>query len=95
MPSTTPKADTSASTGTTTGGTTPTTPNPTFPLTGIFLQEGSTQTASNLPLAINFTDSFLIRGEALSTYLKTIPNTTRFCLAGKFSSYNKALVVTA
>jgi hypothetical protein len=95
MPATTPKADTSASTGTTTGGQTTTSKNPTFPLNGIFLQEGSTQTTSNLPLAINFSDSFLVRGEALSTYLKTIPNTTRFCLAGKFAAYNKTLVVSA
>lgn len=96
MPSTTPRASSNASTGTGTGTTsTPTNKNPTFPLPGIFLQEGSNQTNSNLVLALDFKDSFLIRGDALSTYLKTIPNTTRFCLVGRYSSFNKALVMTA
>lgn len=100
MPATTPRTDTSASTGITSGsgsgsGTGNSSANPAFPLSGIFIQEGPTQTNSNLVLAIDFNDSFLIRGEALSTYLKTIPNTTRFCLVGKYTSYTKALILSA
>ncbi len=96
MPSATPKADKALSSTGTTGGTgTTSTNNPTFPLSGIFIQEGSTQTNSNLVLAVDFNDSFLIRGAELSTYLKTVPNTTRFCLVAKYTAYSRSLLVTA
>ncbi len=94
MPSTTPKALSNASSEDS-GTTTNTSANPTFPLTGIFLQEGSTQTQTNLVLPLDFNDSFMLRGAALSTYLKTVPNTTRFCLVGRYATNNRALILTA
>lgn len=77
---------------------TPTYQEPTFPLSGIFIQEGSVQTKTNITLPVNFSDSFLIRGKELSTYLRTIPNTTKFCLVGKYnyeSNSDKFLVMSA
>lgn len=65
--------------------TTPTYTEPTFPLTGTFIQEGSTRSNTNVSLPVDFTDSFLIRGQALSVYLRTIPNTTKFCIVGKYN----------
>lgn len=62
-------------------------PEPTYPLSGIFIQEGTTQTNANLTLPITFNDSFLIRGLALSKYLRTIPVTTKICLVGRYA-YN-------
>lgn len=58
---------------------------PTFPLNGIFIQEGATQSLNYFSLPINFTDSFMVRGLALSKYLRSLPNTTRFCLVGKYT----------
>lgn len=60
-------------------------PNPTYPLAGTFLQEGAVRTTTNFSLPLNFSDSFMLRGDALSTYLRGIPNTTKFCLVGKFN----------
>lgn len=74
------------------GSTTPTNsnvyPDPTFPLAGIFVQEGTVQTKTQFSLPLTFTDSFLVRGDVLSQYLKTVPTTTRFCLVSKFTYSN-------
>ncbi|MFL5785456.1 MAG: hypothetical protein ACJ76H_12635, partial [Bacteriovoracaceae bacterium] len=73
-------------------------PNPTFPLSGIFVQEGSVKTNNNFALPIDFNDSFLVRGDALSTYLRAIPNTTKFCIVGKFNylaNTDKFLILAA
>jgi hypothetical protein len=73
-------------------------PNPSFPLSDIFVQEGANQTSTFFSLPLNFTDSFLIRGESLSTYLRNIPNTTRFCLVSKFTysvGSDKFLILSA
>lgn len=73
-------------------------PDPTFAFSGIFIQEGSTQTSSAFPLPLNFNDSFLIRGSNLSQYLRTIPNTTKLCLVGKYTysaNSNRYLVLSA
>ena len=59
-------------------------PEPTFTPSGIFVQEGGVQSSTQFALALDFTDSFLIRGKTLSQYLRTIPNTTHFCLVGKY-----------
>lgn len=67
------------------GNTTPTFGEPTYPLSGTFIQEGSTRSNTNITLPVNFSDSFLIRGQALSVYLRALPNTTKFCLVGKYS----------
>jgi hypothetical protein len=83
-----PAATTSkiSSSNSTTGTTTTTTYNdPTFPLSTIFLQEGTTQTSTGLTLPYAFSDSFLIRGSALSQYLRTIPTSTKFCMVAKYN----------
>lgn len=91
----------SATDGTTSGSsgtTTSTYPNPTFPLSGIFVQEGTVQTKTSFSLPLNFNDTFMVRGDSLSTYLRTIPNTTKFCLVGKFnytSGTDKFLLLSA
>lgn len=72
--------------------------DPTFPIAGIFVQEGGTQTTTQFSLPLNFTDSFLIRGSSLSQYLRTVPNTTKFCLVTKYTyttGYNKFLILSA
>lgn len=58
---------------------------PEYPLAGTFIQEGATRTNTNFVLPVDFIDSFLIRGKALSLYLRTIPTTTKLCLVGKFN----------
>ncbi|HXH76732.1 MAG TPA: hypothetical protein VNJ08_17310 [Bacteriovoracaceae bacterium] len=58
---------------------------PTFPLSGVFVQEGTTRTNGNFPLPVNFTDSFLLRGLTLSKFLRTVPSSTRFCVTGKYN----------
>ncbi len=60
-------------------------PEPSFPLPGIFIQQSSIQTSTNLSLAKSFVDSFFIRGKALSELLRKLPNTTKFCVVGKYS----------
>lgn len=73
-------------------------PNPTYPLSGTFVQEGAVRTTTSFVLPLDFNDTFMIRGDALSTYLKTIPNTTKFCLVGKFnyiSGTDKFLILAA
>lgn len=95
MPSTTQKAlkaSTDSGTGT---ETTNKTPNPTYPVTGIFLQEGSLTSNIQITIPVDFNDSFLIRGAELSTYLKTIPNTTKFCLVARYQFTNKSLILSA
>ncbi len=57
---------------------------PSFSQSTTFIQEGTTKTSLNLPLAVNFNDSFLIRGLELSKLLKKIPNTTKICLVAKY-----------
>jgi hypothetical protein len=59
--------------------------DPSFPFTSIFIQEGSLQTPASFSVPLNFSDSFLIRGAALSQFLRTVPNTTQICLVGKYS----------
>lgn len=98
MPTSTPPAVKESSIKNPGTETTPTYQEPNFPLTGIFLQEGAVQSLSNLALPVNFTDSFLIRGKALSVYLRTIPNSTKFCLAGRYNyegGKDKFLVLSA
>jgi hypothetical protein len=73
-------------------------PDPNFSIDGIFVQEGATQTKTNFSLPINFSDSFLIRGKEISQYLRTIPNTTRFCLVNKYTNVpgsDRYLLLTA
>lgn len=79
-------------------GTTTTYGDPTFPLDGIFLQESAVQTKTNFNLPVDFSDSFLIRGKSLSTFLRTVPVSTKFCLTGNFtyiSGTNRFLVLAA
>ena len=88
-------ADNVTGTDTPTGSTYP---NPTYPLSGTFVQEGAVRTTTSFVLPIDFNDSFLIRGDALSTYLRKLPNTTKFCLVGKFnyiSGSDKFLILAA
>jgi hypothetical protein len=59
-------------------------PDPTFTNNGIFVQEGGLQSSTQFSLPLDFSDSFLVRGTSLSKYLRTLPNTTRFCLVGKY-----------
>jgi hypothetical protein len=76
-----------ASNSTTSGGTT-TNMNyqePAYPYPGTFLQQNSTQTNTTLSLPLDFSDSFLVRGKTLSQYLRKLPNTTKFCLVGKYT----------
>ncbi len=78
--------------------TTPTYGEPTYPLGGIFVQEGATQSSTNFAVPLEFSDSFLIRGSALSKYLRGLGNTTKFCLVGKYnyvSGANRFLVLSA
>lgn len=73
-------------------------PAPTFPLQGSFLQQSGTQTQSILTLGLNFNDSFMVRGKELSEYLSKLPNTTKFCLVGKYTynaSKDKFLLLAA
>lgn len=77
---------------------TPTYQEPTFPLSGIFIQEGTVQTKTNITLPVDFDDSFLLRGKELSLYLRTVPNTTKFCLVGRYNyeaGSDKFLVMSA
>ena len=88
----------STATGGTNSGSSSNYTEPTFPLSGIFVQEGATQTLNYFSLPINFTDSFMVRGLALSQYLRTLPNTTRFCLVGKYtysSGNDRFLILSA
>lgn len=58
---------------------------PSFPFPGTFIQQGSVQTSTNLNLPKTFVDSFLIRGKSLSELLRKLPNTTKFCIVGKYN----------
>lgn len=64
---------------------TPNYPEPSFPLTGTFITEGGQNTSSNFALPTDFTDSFQIRGKALSQYIRSISNSTKLCLVSKFN----------
>ncbi len=77
----------SSVTGGTSGGSTTLYSEPTYPIDNTFVQEGGVQTTTNFSLPVNFSDSFLIRGKNLSVFLRTLPNTTAFCLVGKYK-YN-------
>ena len=71
---------------------------PTYPMAGSFLQANGTQTQGNLAIPLTYTDSFLIRGLTLSQYVRTLPNTTKFCVVGKFNytaGEDKFLIVSA
>lgn len=90
-----PMVNSNNTTGT---GTTTNYSEPAFPLSTTFIQEGAVQSSSSLVLPVSFTDSFLIRGKTLSTYLRTIPTSTKFCLVGKYnyiSGSDKFLVLSA
>lgn len=99
MPSSTaPSVKTNSSTDDSSDSTTPLYQEPSFPIDGIFLQEGSVQTATQFTLPVDFNDSFLIRGKSLSLYLRKIPNSTNICLVGKYnyiSGQDKFLVLSA
>lgn len=69
----------------TTSGTTSTYGEPAFSLSGTFIQQGAVQTATNLNLPKTFVDSFLIRGKTLSELLRKLPNTTKFCVVGRYN----------
>lgn len=89
MPTATaPAVNSNNSTETTSGsnsGSGTTYQDPTYPLSGTFVQEGATRTNTIFSLPVDFTDSFLIRGKTLSQYLRTIPLTTKICLVGKYN----------
>ncbi|WPU66377.1 hypothetical protein [Peredibacter starrii] len=98
LPTATPPAVKSGSTTDPGTGTTPTYSEPTYPLSGIFIQEGAVQSTTNVTLPVSFTDSFLVRGKNLSVYLRTLPNTTKFCMVGKYtylSGSDQFLILTA
>jgi hypothetical protein len=59
-------------------------PEPNYPLNGIFIQEGENQSLTHFTLALNFSDTFLIRGKSLSLYLKNLSESTKLCLVTKF-----------
>jgi hypothetical protein len=74
---------------------------PSYPLAGIFIQEGAIQTSGGINIPVNFNDSFLVRGGPLSRYLRTIPLSTNFCLVANYLSevgsqrFNRFLVLSA
>lgn len=82
-------------------GETPSGPSyqePTFPLTGIFIQEGAVRSTSSISMPVTFSDSFLIRGKVLSQYLRTLTSSTKFCLVGKYNyvpNYDRFLILSA
>lgn len=85
MPETTPSGvNTSRSTGNNNSNDS-TYGEPAFPQTGIFLQESAVQTTATLNLRKDFNDSFLIRGKALSLYLRKVSNSTKFCMVTKYN----------
>lgn len=96
--STAPKLDSannSSGTGNTTSGNVY--PDSAFPLAGIFLQEGVSQSLSNFPLPMDFSDSFLVRGSAVSQFLRNVPSSTNFCFSAKFviNSVDEYLILSA
>lgn len=60
-------------------------PPPNFPVSGVFIQEGATQSAANFLLPLNFNDSFLLRGKPLHDYLLSLPESVRMCVVFKFN----------
>lgn len=71
---------------------------PTFPFSNTFVQEGGVQSNNYFSLNLDFTDSFLVRGKELSLFLRNIPNTTKFCLVGKYTyspGNDKFLILSA
>ena len=71
---------------------------PTFPFTNTFVQESGVQSTNYFSLNLDFSDSFLLRGKDLSVFLRKVPNTTKFCLVGKYTyspGNDKFLVVSA
>ena len=96
--STAPSVKDSSNTTNNTGTNNTAYPEPAYTTTGIFVQEGGSQSSTQFAVPLNFTDSFLLRGKSLSVYLRTLPNTTRFCLVGKYnftSGSNKFLILSA
>ena len=83
--STAPSLNLGSNSSTTPTPVTPTYAEPTFPLPGIFVQEGALRSSTNFSIPLDFNDSFLIRGKELSQFLRTLPNSTKFCLSGKFN----------
>ncbi|HXH31068.1 MAG TPA: hypothetical protein VNJ01_09670 [Bacteriovoracaceae bacterium] len=78
--------------------TKPTYAEPVYPLEGTFLQEGAVRTSTILTVPLDFSDSFMVRGKDLSLYLRKLPNTTKFCLVGKYNHIpgsDKFLLMTA
>src|SRR3990167_576844 len=61
-----------------------------------FLQEGTRKDSVSLSFPSDFDDSFLIRGNVLSSFLRKIPFESKFCLALNFnaSTDNKLLVMS-
>ncbi len=71
---------------------------PAYPLSGTFIQQSSVQTQGDLSLPLNFSDSFMIRGLALSQYVRKLPNTTKFCIVAKYnytSGQDRFLIISA
>jgi hypothetical protein len=62
-----------------------------------FLQEGATQTFTNLTLASTFIDSFYLRGNDVNDYVAITSNGTSMCLVAYYPSSvdNKLLVLSA
>lgn len=92
------KATSAGANDNSTDATTSSYPNPKYPLTGTFVQEGTVKTTTSFVLPLDFNDTFMIRGDALSTYLRKIPNTTKFCVVGKYnyiSGTDKFLLLAA
>lgn len=84
--------------GGTTGGTTTAYAEPTFPLSGTFIQEGATRSLTSISMPVDFVDSFLVRGKTLSQYLRTLPTSTKFCMVGSYtyiSGTQKFLIMSA
>lgn len=73
-------------------------PDPSFPLTGVFITEGGQNYATNFSIPTDFNDSFRLRGKVVSQYLRTITPSTKLCLVSKFnygSGSDKFLLLSA
>lgn len=104
MPSTVERSNLSAPSTTTTGGSnsgsgngTTVPPTTSFPFPKSFFQESGVQSDSTLNILTSFSDSFLIRGQSLSTYLATINISSKLCFVVRFPQLtgNKVAVLSA
>lgn len=98
MPTSTAPSLNAGNNSATTNTQAPTFGEPVYPFQGIFVQEGVVRSSTNFSIPLDFNDSFLIRGESLSKMLRTLPNSTKFCLSAKFNytpGSDKFLVLSA